>query len=164
MGASARSMQSLTRDWNMAVIAALHLATSHVGPTGGLALCVSYTSVSHVQSDLALRWQRTVSRLSAEQAGQTGGLVALHTHVDLDWSWQRDVSRLAAAQSSQTGGLGAAHTQQEREELPCLSRPCLAACTSKDLPAPSPHSRSIEASYVKQMIPRVRLPKRCSRR
>jgi hypothetical protein len=54
----------------------------------------------------------------------------VHTHVDLDWHLQRDVSRLAAAQARQTGGLGGAHTQQEREELPCLSRPCLAACTS----------------------------------
>ena len=79
MGAAARSVQFLPRDWHIAVSAALRLAAAHAGPTGGLALCVAYTSVadSDVPSDLAWRWQRTVSRLAAAQAGQTGGLGAV---------------------------------------------------------------------------------------
>jgi hypothetical protein len=77
MGAAGRSVQFLPRDWHVAVRAALRLAAAHAGPTGGLALCVAYTSVADVPSDLAWRWQRTVSRLAAAQAGQTGGLGAV---------------------------------------------------------------------------------------
>jgi hypothetical protein len=61
--------------------------------------------VADVPSDLAWRWQRTVSRLAAAQAGQTGGLGAVHTHVDLDWRWQRDASRPSRGASGPDRGI-----------------------------------------------------------
>ena len=70
-------MQSLTRDWNMAVIAALRLEAVHVGPTGGLALCVSYTSVSHaVGSCLALAEDRQLPIIGASGPDRGIGRVA----------------------------------------------------------------------------------------
>ena len=72
----------------------------------------------------------------------------MHTHVDLACRWQRYVSRLAVSSASQTGGLAVSHKQQEREELPCLSRPCLAACTSKD-PAGALTSQSQHWGFIR---------------